>query len=244
MEPGAIDVLTHGATVSPRSTAFLASIAAAIITDGLDVLVQEVIEAIDTMPWSISNDAPSAVVTVTGVDGRPRPSPSSAGRVPPFRPSGLPCGVGSLAVQLARRAGATVIGLAGATNRQWLSDHGVIPVRYGEGVGERIREASHGKVDAFIDTFGGGYVDLAIQLGVPKDRIDTIIDFAAIEKYGVKSEGNAAGATADVMAELAKFVADGELEVPIAKVYPLDQVREAYQELEKRHTRGKIVLMP
>ncbi|HEX7660157.1 MAG TPA: NADP-dependent oxidoreductase [Pseudonocardiaceae bacterium] len=158
--------------------------------------------------------------------------------------SGAAGGVGSLAVQLARRAGATVIGLAGATNRQWLSDHGVIPVRYGEGVGERIREASHGKVDAFIDTFGGGYVDLAIQLGVPKDRIDTIIDFAAIEKYGVKSEGNAAGATADVMAELAKFVADGELEVPIAKVYPLDQVREAYQELEKRHTRGKIVLMP
>ena len=70
MDPGAIDVLTHGATDRPRSTAFLASMAAAIMTDGLDVLVHDVIEAIDTMPWSISNVVPSAVVTDTFVEGR------------------------------------------------------------------------------------------------------------------------------------------------------------------------------
>jgi NADPH:quinone reductase-like Zn-dependent oxidoreductase len=157
--------------------------------------------------------------------------------------SGAAGGVGSLAVQLARNAGATVIGLAGEANHDWLSGHGVIPVAYGEGVADRIRAVAP-RVDAFIDTFGDGYVDLALELGVQPDRIDTIIDFAAVEKHGVKADGNMAGASAEVLAELAGLIADGRLEVPIAKVYPLAEVRDAYRELERRHTRGKIVLTP
>jgi NADPH:quinone reductase-like Zn-dependent oxidoreductase len=158
--------------------------------------------------------------------------------------SGAAGGVGSVAVQLARNAGAKVIGLASASNHKWLTDHGVIPVAYGDGVEDRIRAASGGKVDAFIDTFGGGYVELALKLGVPKNRIDTIIDFAAAAKYGVKTEGNAQAATPDVLAQLAGQLAAGRLEIPIAKVYPLGEVREAYRDLEQRHTRGKIVLAP
>ena len=158
--------------------------------------------------------------------------------------SGAAGGVGSIAVQLARNAGAKVIGLSGDANHKWLTDHGVIPVTYGDGVEDRIRAASGGKVDAFIDTFGGGYVELALRLGVAKNRIDTIIDFAAAAKYGVKTEGNHEGATADVLAQLAGLLAAGRLEIPIAKVYPLADVRDAYRELEQRHTRGKIVLEP
>jgi NADPH:quinone reductase-like Zn-dependent oxidoreductase len=158
--------------------------------------------------------------------------------------SGAAGGVGSIAVQLARNAGAKVIGLAGEANHKWLKDHGVIPVTYGDGVEDRIRAASRGKIDAFIDTFGGGYVELALKLGVPKNRIDTIIDFAAAAKHGVKTEGNHQAASADVLAELAGQLAAGRLEIPIAKVYPLAEVRDAYRELEQRHTRGKIVLKP
>ena len=158
--------------------------------------------------------------------------------------SGAAGGVGSIAVQLAANAGARVIGVASESNHKWLADHGVIPVTYGEGVEERIRAASDGKVDAFIDTFGGGYVEMAIQLGVAPERIDTIIDFAAAAKYGVKTEGNHAAGTADVLGELAGLIATGRLEIPIAKVYPLAEVREAYRDLEQRHTRGKIVLLP
>ena len=74
------------------------------------------------------------------------------------------------------------------------------------------------------------------------DRIDTIIDFAAVEKYGVKADGNAVGARPEVLAELAALLAKGELELPVAATYPLEQVQDAYRELERRHTRGKIVL--
>jgi len=147
-------------------------------------------------------------------------------------------------VQLARNYGAKVIGLASEANHKWLSDHGVIPVAYGQGVEDRIRTASKGKVDAFIDTFGGGYVESALNLGIPANRIDTIIDFTAAEKYGVKTEGNADAANPGVLGELAGLMATGRLEIPIAKVYPLDNVRDAYRELEQRHTRGKIVLKP
>jgi NADPH:quinone reductase-like Zn-dependent oxidoreductase len=158
--------------------------------------------------------------------------------------SGAAGGVGSIAVQLARNAGAMVLGLASEANHKWLADHGVIPLSYGDGVEDRIRASSRGKVDALIDTFGGGYVELALKLGVALNRIDTIIDFAAAAKYGVKTEGNHEGANADVLAQLAGLLATGRLEIPIAKVYPLDEVREAYRELQLRHTRGKIVLVP
>jgi NADPH:quinone reductase-like Zn-dependent oxidoreductase len=157
--------------------------------------------------------------------------------------SGAAGGVGSIAVQLAKRAGATVIGLAGPDNHAWLAGHGVIPVSYGDGVAERIAQAA-GRVDAFIDTFGPGYVQLAVKLGVAPTRIDTIADFAAVREYGVKADGNAAGSSAAVLAELAGLIAAGELEVPVAATFPLTEVRAAYRRLATGHLRGKIVLLP
>lgn len=158
--------------------------------------------------------------------------------------SGAAGGVGSLVVQLAVRVGAKVIGLASPAHHQWLSDHRVIPVAYSEGVEERLRAATDDHLDAFIDTFGADYVELALKLGVRPERIDTISNFEAVAKYGVKAEGNAQGASAAVLADLAQLIDQGELEIPIARVYPLADVREAYRELEQRHTHGKIVLVP
>jgi NADPH:quinone reductase-like Zn-dependent oxidoreductase len=157
--------------------------------------------------------------------------------------SGAAGGVGSIAVQLARRAGATVIGLASPANHEWLAGHGVIPVSYGDGVADRIRQAA-AKVDAFIDTFGADYVELALDLGVEPSRIDTIVRFDAVQEHGVKAEGSAAGASAAVLAELAGLVAAGELEIPIVATFPLDQVRDAYRLLAQGHLRGKIALLP
>ena len=111
--------------------------------------------------------------------------------------SGAAGGVGSLAVQLAKHRGATVIGLASPANHDWLSAHVVI---------------------------------------------DTIINFADAARYGVKTDGNSAAATAGVLAELLDLIDRGELEVPIAAAYPLEDVRDAFRDLERRRTRGKIVL--
>ncbi|WP_439382232.1 NADP-dependent oxidoreductase [Amycolatopsis lexingtonensis] len=158
--------------------------------------------------------------------------------------SGAAGGVGSLAVQLAKLAGATVVGLAGEANHEWLRELGVVPVSYGEGVLERIKEAAPDGVHAFVDTFGSGYVELALRLGIHPGRIDTIIDFEAAAKYNVKTDGNAAGSSAEILRELGLLLDKGLLTLPVARVYPLDEVHDAYRELERRHTRGKIVLRP
>jgi NADPH:quinone reductase-like Zn-dependent oxidoreductase len=157
-------------------------------------------------------------------------------------------GVGSLAVQLLRRAGATVIGLAGPANHDWLAHIGVVPVAHGDGVEERIRAAAaehgDGEVAAFIDLFGPPYVDIAIALGVVPARIDTVVDWDRAAAVGAKTDGNAAGASAAVLAEVADLVARGELSVPIAATFPLSEVAAAYELLGNVHTRGKIVLLP
>lgn len=142
--------------------------------------------------------------------------------------SGAAGGVGSTAVQLARRAGADVIGLAGPGNHDWLAAHGVRPVPYGAGLADRLRDIA---IDAFVDTHGEGYVQLAIELGVAPERIDTIIDFPAAKEYGVKAEGTDSARNAAVLAELAGLAACGDLDVPIAAVYSLDDVRAAFEQL-------------
>jgi len=160
--------------------------------------------------------------------------------------AGAAGGVGSIAVQLARRAGATVLGIAGPSNDAWLAGHGVIPVNYGDDLPARLHAAAQsGRIDALLDFFGGGYVAMAVeQLKLPPDRVDTIADFDAVKRFGVQSKGGADAATAAVVAELADLVARGELEVPIAAVFPLDDVRNAFRQVELRHTRGKVVLRP
>lgn len=160
--------------------------------------------------------------------------------------AGAAGGVGSIAVQLAVDAGATVLGITGPSNDEWLRAHGVIPVNYGDDLAGRLRAAAPtGRIDAFLDFFGGGYVELAVdELGVAPDRVDTIIDFAAAEQFKVRTAGSADAANADVLGELAALVADGKLDVPVAGVFALDDVQEAYRTLEQRHTRGKLVLRP
>jgi NADPH:quinone reductase-like Zn-dependent oxidoreductase len=191
------------------------------------------------LPWEVAGSlyvaGTTAYATVFAVD----PGPGDTVVV-----SGAAGGVGSLAVQLARRRGATVIGLASERNHAWLEGHGVVPVAYGEGVADRIRKACGGSVDAFIDTFGDGYVDLAVELGVRPERINTISDWSAAGRVGARTYGEGSAACAVVVGELARLAARGELEVPIARTYPLAHVVEAFRDLQDRHTHGKIVLRP
>jgi NADPH:quinone reductase len=159
--------------------------------------------------------------------------------------AGAAGGVGVFAVQLAVRTGARVIALASERHHDWLRERGAVPIAYGDGVSDRIITAAEGApVAALIDLVGGGYVELALELGIPTDRIDTVVDFPAIQQHGVKGEGGASAASAATLAELAALIAAGDLIVPIQRSYPLEQVREAFTELEAGHMAGKIVLIP
>jgi NADPH:quinone reductase-like Zn-dependent oxidoreductase len=153
-------------------------------------------------------------------------------------------GVGTITVQLLKVRGANVVGLASEDHHDWLREKGVTPVTYGEGAIERILEATPQGIDAFIDLYGPEYIDLAVQLDVPPAKIETIISWDRAQEIGAKTEGSGDASTPEILLEMAELVAAGKIEVPIAAEYPLDEVREAFEQLEDRHTLGKIVLVP
>jgi NADPH2:quinone reductase len=153
-------------------------------------------------------------------------------------------GVGTVVVQLLQVKGANVVGLASESHHHWLRQKGVTPVTYGEGVIQRLLDATPRGIDAFIDLYGPEYVELAVELDVPPARIETIIANEKAREVGAKMEGSADGTSPEILKEMAELVAAGKIEVPIAATYPLDEVREAFEQLEDRHTLGKIVLLP
>jgi hypothetical protein len=81
-----------------------------------------------------------------------------------------------------------------------------------------------------------------VKLGIARDRIDTIIDFAGAQTFGVKGDGSSAATSRETLAMVAELVAWGEIVMPLAAIYPLAALREAYTELARRKTRGKIAL--
>lgn len=126
-----------------------------------------------------------------------------------------------------------------------MAAHGAIPVVYGEGLRERLLTAAGTVgIDALIDLFGPEYLDLAADLGVRPERLVSVTSFERARELGAKITGSAQASTPEVLAALTNLVAAGALEVPIAASYPLARVAEAYAELGRRHTRGKIVLVP
>jgi NADPH2:quinone reductase len=153
-------------------------------------------------------------------------------------------GVGSLVVQLLTLRDVRVLGIASSANAEWLLAHGVVPVDYGDGLADRLREAAPDGIDAFIDLFGPDYVQLAVDLGVSPERINTIISFAKAAEVGAKTEGSAEASTPAVLQEIADLIVSGALDFDVAATYPLDRVVDAFEELEQRHTHGKIVLLP
>ena len=156
--------------------------------------------------------------------------------------SGAAGGVGSLAVQFARRTGARVVGIASDDSTPFLHSVGVEQVAYGTDLAQRLRGVAPKGLNAFIDLFGGGYVELAVTLGVPRERVNTIIDFAGAQQYGVKADGSSAAASRETLASVANAIAWGEIVMPVTAIYPFAMVRDAYTELARRKARGKIVL--
>jgi NADPH:quinone reductase-like Zn-dependent oxidoreductase len=146
-------------------------------------------------------------------------------------------GVGVFAVQLARLAGARVIGTGSAASADALRGLGAEPVTYGEGLADRVRALAPGGVTAAIDLYGTETVQAARELGVPDARITTI----AAQVDGI-TPANGADAAPGTLEEIAGLVAAGRLRVPIAATFPVEQIRTAVELQAGRHVHGKVVI--
>jgi enoyl reductase len=149
-------------------------------------------------------------------------------------------GVGSFAVQLARRSGATVVGTASPRNHEYLRGLGAIPVAYGEGLTDRVR-AVVPRVDAALD--GSGTLEAlqsSVDLVADRSRIGTIAFSPAAAHLGVARLSTQRSAAR--LARLAALSAAGELTVEIQQAYPLAEAAQAHRDLDTGHVRGKLVL--
>lgn len=187
--------------------------------------------------WSLAAATPTAGATAVSIMNTLRLTPGETVVV-----AGASGGVGVVVTQLAVRAGARVIATASEANHDYLRDLGAEPTTYGDGQQDRIKALAPGGVDAFADCHGG-YVELAVNLGVDVDRINTIKDFAGAKKYGAHANGlyqldDMAGALRPIIAD----VAAGTVKIPIKAEFPMDQVRRAYQRLSQPGGIGKVVL--
>jgi NADPH:quinone reductase-like Zn-dependent oxidoreductase len=146
-------------------------------------------------------------------------------------------GVGVFAVQLARLAGARVIGTGSAASAEALRALGAEPVTYGDGLVERVRALAPAGITAALDLHGTDTVHAARELGVPDERITMI----AAQVDGITT-ANGAAAAPGAIEEIADLVATGRLRVPIAARYPVEQVRAAVELQAGRHVHGKVVI--
>ena len=133
---------------------------------------------------------------------------------------------------------AAVIGTASPDNHDYLRSLGVIPVTYGPGLVERISEIAPNGITAVLENNNAEGIEAGIALGVPLDRINSIVGPQGHD--GIASNGGSGDV--ETLTKLADLVSDGSLVFTIDTVFPFEEVVAAYEQLEKGHTRGKLVL--
>lgn len=183
------------------------------------------------------DDRTAATLAIAGCTAAAALAVVNPGRGDTLLIGGAGGGVGVFAVQLARLAGARVIGTGSAASADALRVLGAEPVAYGDGLVDRRRALAPTGVTAAIDLHGTETVRAARELGVRDDRIATI----AAQVDGV-TPANGANAAPGAIEEIARLVAAGQLRVPIAATFPVEQIGAAVDLQAGRHVYGKVVI--
>ena len=152
-------------------------------------------------------------------------------------------GVGAVTVQMAIARGARVIASAGEGNQDYLREIGAIPVRYGDGLVSRVRDAADGQVDAVFDVAGKTPIAELISLAPQPSQVVSIANFAATEAGARVTGGGADSQPMQAMAEVAELLASNRLVIKV-QTFPFDRAAEAYRISQNGHVRGKLVLIP
>ena len=201
-----------------------------VVRPGADPLLHtpDGVDDITASTLLIAGRTADAVVTVIGVE---------AGDIVLI--GGAAGGVGVFTVQLARRAGARVIGTASPAAFEFVRELGAEPVAYGEGLADRVRTLVPPGVTAAADLIGTETARVALELGVSPARIATIAAGSLLE--GVRATGGS-DATPGALDRIAAAIAAGEFVVPIAATFPIEQARAAVELQRAGHVHGKVVI--
>ena len=157
--------------------------------------------------------------------------------------------VGVSALQQAALLGARVVGTASEHSFDTVRRYGGVPVAYGDGLEQRVRDAAPDGVAAALDCIGTDEaVDVSLALVSDRDRIVTIAAGHRAESDGIRHIAGAKPASKAyrdrIREHLVQLAADGKLEVPVARTYPLADALEAVELVGGQHPGGKIALIP
>ena len=149
-------------------------------------------------------------------------------------------GVGIPVLQLAREQGLRVIGTASPAKHDVVRRYGAIPVAYGDGVLDRLREVAPNGVDAVFDLVGGPALRTVAELVKDKSRLRSVADRPLVAELG----GTAVvrDRSTRVLEELIRLVAAGKLDPLVTEVRPLAEAKAALALVEDGHALGKVVL--
>jgi NADPH:quinone reductase-like Zn-dependent oxidoreductase len=150
--------------------------------------------------------------------------------------------MGFSAVQIARARGIDVLTTAGSTNADKLRGFGATVTAYGDGMVERVKALGH--VDLVLDTVGGALPDLIrIVDGDPK-RVMSIADKSG-PQHGVRGNyDDGRPLRYETFGEMAQAAAAGKFTIPIARIFPLEQWRDAMEISTSGKASGKLLLVP
>lgn len=152
--------------------------------------------------------------------------------------NGATGGIGSFAVQLARLAGARVVGICSPAGAEYVRELGAEPVAYGAGVAARLRDVD-GATASLIDTYGGEELGELVALLSDSSRAVSVAA-PEIETHGGRYL--VVAPSGSDLAELVDLVADRRLAVHVAQTFPIRETRQAYERLLAGAVYGKIVL--
>lgn len=149
-------------------------------------------------------------------------------------------GVGTPAIQLARKRGARVIATASEANQDYLRSLGAESIRYGDGMAEAVRALAPDGVDAVLDCAGSGSIVDLIALAPEPNQVVSVADFTAAA-HGARLSGYGERAWY-ALADVARLVETGDYHVEVSDVFPLERAADAHAASQTGHARGKRVI--
>lgn len=191
----------------------------------------------DDMPFEVAGGLPVAVETATRSLDMVGVKPGETLLV-----SGAAGGVGSVAVQIARHRGITVIGTASAPKHDYLRELGAIPTTYGPGLAGRVRELAPQGVDRVLDIAGSGVLPELVDIVGDPSRVLSISDFTASE-HGVQFSPTPQKHPERALAEAARLYSEGAFRLRVEKTFPLAETGKAQALSAEGHATGKLVIV-
>ncbi|MCH8558216.1 MAG: NADP-dependent oxidoreductase [Balneolia bacterium] len=155
-------------------------------------------------------------------------------------------GVGSVAIQLAKNAGAKVIAIASEKNHDFMKELGAdVTLDYSRSdIADAVEDAAKGKLDLIFDCSRGDVLSkthklikngghlVSITNSNPERRDDVVFNYVFVEPNAPQLE------------KMTAMADKGKLKIEVSKTYPLDKSAEALRDIAKLHTKGKVVITP